>query len=90
MIAKANISHAKTGKSFDAAYAVSLSNDAVPALVKNIDDLPRADQRIIAKTLVGQHSGAWKTDWRSFNLSRMFAYQVVNDNKGKLALLAKD
>jgi len=90
MIAKANISHAKTGKSFDAAYAVSLSNDAVPALVKNIDDLPRGDQRIIAKTLVGQHSGAWKTDWRSFNLSRMFAYQVVNDNKEKLALLAKD
>jgi len=90
MIVKANISHAKTGKLFDAGYAVSLSNDAVPALVKNIDDLPRCDQRIIAKTLVGQHEGAWKTDWRSWNLSRTFAYQAVNDKRAKLLELAKD
>lgn len=90
MIARANLSHAKTGKSFDASYAVSLSNDAVPTLVRNIDDLPRGDQRIIARALIGQLSGAWKADWRSFNLSRTFAYQAVNDNSAKLNELAQN
>jgi hypothetical protein len=90
MIERANISQAKTGKAFDAAYAISLSADGVPALVKQIEGLPRAQQRIIARALVGQHQGAWHTDWRAFNISRMQAYQAVNDNLPKLVQLAKD
>jgi hypothetical protein len=90
LIERANISQAKTGKSFDATYAVSLSNDGVPALVKNIGGLPRQQQRIIASTLVRRYKGAWHTDWRAFNVSRMQAYQAVNDNIQQLMQLAKE
>jgi hypothetical protein len=90
MIERANISQAKTGRSFDAEYAVSLSNDGVPTLVKNIGGLRREQQRIIARALVNEHKGAWHTDWRSFNVSRMQAYQAVNDNRQLLTKLAAD
>ncbi len=90
MIERANISQAKTGKAFDAQYAISLSTDGLPSLVKQIGGLPRAQQRIIAKALVSQHKGAWHTDWRAFNLSRMQAYQVVHENMPQLVQLSKD
>ena len=90
MIERANLSHAKTGLSFDANYALSLSNDAVPVLVKNIGGLNRSQQRLIAKSLVSQNKGAWHTDLRSFNFSRMQAFQAVAKNLPELQKLAKE
>jgi len=90
MIERANLSMAKTGKAFDALYAVSLSNDAIPALIKQIGGLPVKDQEIIARALVGHEQGAWHCDWRAFNISRMHAYQAVHDNLAELKKLAKD
>ena len=88
MIAVANIAHAKTGKSFDAQYLMSLSNDAVPTIVKNISGMPQAEQRFIAKKLVEQDKGAWHADWRAYNMSRSQAFDTVQSNLEQLKRLA--
>jgi hypothetical protein len=61
---------------FDAAYAVSLSADAVPALVTALPLLPPAAQREIAAHLLPFGSQN-ETDWRSWNWGRMSARHAV-------------
>jgi hypothetical protein len=89
LIAVANIGHAKCGKPFDAPYLMTLSADAIPGIVKNIDGLSKADQQTIAQSLTNQHSGAWHADWRSFNFSRAGAFNAVHDNLPKLEKMAR-
>ncbi|MBU6455129.1 MAG: DUF4173 domain-containing protein [Cyanobacteria bacterium REEB67] len=88
MIAVANIAHAKTGKTFDAAYLMTLSNDAIPTIIKNLEGLPVDKKRLIASKLVNEQKGAWHGDWRAFNWSRMNAYQAVENNLPRLKELA--
>lgn len=80
MIVAANIDNAVKGKSFDAEYALSLSNDATSYLAQNIAKLPFAAQKQIAGALVSQEHGAWHYDVRSFNISRCEAYYAIHNN----------
>ncbi len=77
LIVQANVNHARAGKTFDVQYALSLSNDAVPDLIALAPQLSRENQKIIWDSLKGEYKQAWKTDWRSWNLSRARAYEVV-------------
>ncbi|CAN5430759.1 hypothetical protein BH10CYA1_BH10CYA1_36860 [soil metagenome] len=80
IIVAANIDNAVKGKSFDADYALSLSNDATSYLTQNIQKLPFSAQKEIAGRLVAQERGAWHYDIRSFNLSRCEAYYAIRNN----------
>ncbi len=39
-------------KTFDAAYALSLSSDAIPPLIDALEELPKADAKVIAQALL--------------------------------------
>lgn len=84
MIAAANIKHGHDKGRFDVSYAMTLSNDAIPTLLANMDMLPEASQRALALRLITQKKCAWKTDLRAFNLSRINAYHAVAANTRKL------
>lgn len=72
----------------DRDYALKLSEDSIPILVDDIGKLNYEDRKQIAATLLARKTGALKTDWRSFNWSRMCAYQAVERNIVKLQELA--
>ena len=57
------------GRSFDAHYAVSLSDDGVPTLMKSLPALSAADQRIIAAKVLERLSPTKETDSRTWNWS---------------------
>ncbi len=80
IIVAANIDNAVKGKSFDAEYALSLSNDATSYLAQNIQKLPFSAQKEIAGKLVAQEHGAWHYDIRSFNIARCEAYYAIRNN----------
>lgn len=83
MIQRTNLSMAKLQK-YDTAYALTLSNDGIPALLKGLPQLPGHQQREIADCLLARRSGAWHNDWRAFNWSRMQAYNAVQDHLKEL------
>lgn len=65
---------------FDAAYAASLSADAVPALAAALPGLPPAAQaQVRAKLLLWSHGIG---DWRSWNWGRMTARRAVQSLHG--------
>ena len=69
-IARTNLERARQGKSFDAAYAASLSADAVPILAAALPEL-NADQR---QGILRQWRRRWPApafaDWRTASLAR--------------------
>jgi len=79
LIVRVNIAHARAGRSFDAHYAVSLSDDAVPTLMKSLPALSAADQRIIAAKVLERLSPPKETDWRTWNWSRAEAQRVIQE-----------
>ncbi|HEX9918624.1 MAG TPA: DUF4173 domain-containing protein, partial [Pyrinomonadaceae bacterium] len=77
-IVRANVAHARAGRSFDAAYAASLSADAVPALVAALSSLNRDDRCLVARELSGRWSGRVPgEDWRAWNLARSRARHSI-------------
>jgi Domain of unknown function (DUF4173) len=80
IIVAANIENSMRGKPFDAAYALSLSNDATAYLTQHVAKLPFEAQKEIASRLVAQEAHAWQYDLRSFNFARAEAYNAVREN----------
>ncbi len=95
LIVEINVARMDDGKRFDAGYLVSLSADAVPALV---EALPKIGERNLHEdaaiappgeerppegpTVEEAISARWKTDstdWRTYNLSRSRAQDLVED-----------
>ncbi|HND70055.1 MAG TPA: hypothetical protein PL112_24815, partial [Candidatus Obscuribacter sp.] len=59
------------------------------ALVHALPKLPAAARKQAASNLLARTRGAWKTDWRSFNLSRTLAYHTVQDHIKELEVMAQ-
>ena len=74
-------------KPLDTAYALSLSSDGIPPIIDAIEDLPKADAKILAKALLQKHAEK-KSDWRLFNLSRKLANNAIKAHKNQLTVLA--
>lgn len=83
LIQRTNLPMAKLQK-YDTAYALTLSNDGIPSLLNGLAQLPGQQQREIADCLLSRRSGAWHTDWRAFNWSRMQAYNAVQNHLKEL------
>ncbi|MEP6902663.1 MAG: DUF4173 domain-containing protein [Actinomycetota bacterium] len=77
-IVRTNLRLMREGRSFDSSYNTSLSDDAIPALVENIDSMTFEDQCTF-KWNVWQRliQGNKETDIRSFNYSRWRAHRLV-------------
>ncbi len=88
LIVRTNLAHARAGRSFDARYAVTLSADAVPALLEALPELKNPDdQRYIAVTILDRWSEEEGEDWRTWNWSRAQSRWAVLDRWGELNAL---
>jgi hypothetical protein len=87
IIMSVNIDRSQHGKTFDASYALALSNDATGYMVENIAKLPVAQQRTVAAALMNQHKNANHYDVRSFNIDRWRAYDAVDRSLPALSSL---
>jgi hypothetical protein len=85
-IVRANAAHARAGRSFDAAYAASLSADAVPALLSALPSLSR-DERCAAARELSQRwtHNALAEDWRAWNFARRRARRTAATHRDALS-----
>ncbi len=79
LIASTNIDRMEDGKRFDAYYLTTLSADAVPVLVESLPEI--GDNRLwkdytVEQAVVGRWD-AREADWRTWNLGRSRARQLV-------------
>ncbi len=88
LILGVNLQRLKEGKTFDMSYASTLSNDAVPVLMANLDSLPPSVQKIVAGEFLKVYKAAPKTDLRGWNWSHAAAYQAISSNRAKLERMA--
>ncbi len=76
-------------RAFDSAYVLSLSADAVPAVVEALPLMTEADRRRAAAALLRRWSPPETRDWRSWNWSRERAWRTVAENRELLTTLAR-
>ena len=79
LIVRTNLGRPVAARAFDAQYALTLSADAVPALMDALPRLDAADRQIIVCGLMRR----WKNegaDWRTWNWSRSRARRMINNH----------
>jgi hypothetical protein len=81
LIARTNIDRGSEGRPVDYSYLTELSDDAVPTLVQRLPALPPEARRLLASELLSRGGDG---DWRTWNLSRRRATQVVDENEPAL------
>jgi hypothetical protein len=82
LIARTNLARGVEGAPFDAAYALSLSDDAMPALVQAMDMLDGGSQCSLLARLERAPD-----DWRSWNRSRHHVQDLAREMAGRLERL---
>jgi len=73
---------------FDAPYVTLLSADSVPALVATIPQMKKSDACYIAAQVVRRYSPPANFDWRTWNYSRVQAWDAVGRNSAMLKQIA--
>ena len=79
LIARTNIERAEDGEELDAYYLTTLSADAAPVLIEalpEIGDRRTGSDYTVEEAVLDRWAEDY-TDWRSWNLSRSRAYQLV-------------
>jgi len=89
MIASTNANLSTQTHRFDGCYMESLSDDAVPALVDALPKLTAAQQRIVAQSILASTPPP-HIDWRTWNLDKAIAWNVVESNTPHLRDLLKN
>lgn len=87
LIVRTNAGRAQV-RSFDSAYAISLSADAVPAVLAAMPTMKPEQQCGIAARLLRQWDRAAEPDWRTWNWSRAQARASVAANRAYLESVA--
>jgi hypothetical protein len=77
LIARVNVDRMDEGKRFDAYYLTLLSADAAPVLIESLPRLSEADRLTVEENLRARWANAEMTDWRTWNLSRSQARNLV-------------
>ncbi|HEU0016401.1 MAG TPA: DUF4173 domain-containing protein [Longimicrobium sp.] len=88
-IVRANAARPDAGTRFDAAYAASLSADAVPPLLAALDRVPGPARCRAAERLLARWSGEGQ-DWRSWSASRARAVRLVQRRAPELRRMQCD
>ncbi|HKQ50719.1 MAG TPA: DUF4173 domain-containing protein, partial [Pyrinomonadaceae bacterium] len=85
LIVRTNVAHARAGRVFDAGYALSLSADALPALVESLPELTNARARhYIGAVILDKWSKEEAADWRTWNWARAQRRKAVRARWGEL------
>ena len=82
-IVKTNLNRPVVERPFDAKYALTLSADAVPALIDALPRLGTADRGVVVCGLVSRWSKQ-DADWRTWNWSRARARRLVSHDAAVL------
>ena len=83
-IIRANLAHARHGRAFDAAYATTLSADAVPPLVNALPALSDDERCTAARELLARWAQTADADWRSWSMARSNAHQAISTHEATL------
>ena len=75
LIMRTNLERASRGHGFDIRHAVSLSDDAMPALAAALESLPIGDQCAAVSRMRRRDQG----DWRSWNISRARMQSIAKE-----------
>ena len=78
------VRRAVRGEDFDAAYAASLSGDAIPILVSTLPDLDPEDRCLVAARVLDRWSETQGADWRAWSLGRTRARRAVRESRAQL------
>jgi hypothetical protein len=82
-IVRANAAHARTGRSFDAGYAASLSADAIPALISALPALNRDERCYLERSLKqNRKHNVFGEDWRAWSFARWRARRALAAHEG--------
>src|SRR5262245_34942589 len=84
LIARVNVEHATAGRDFDAAYAASLSADAVPELIEALPRLNRSQRCAMASQILQNRPIAGSLGWRRWNWSRVEAASAMAASEQEL------
>ncbi len=77
LIARVNVEQAIAGRNFDAAYAASLSADAVPELIAALPKLNHLQRCALASQILHSQPIAENPGWRRWNWSRAEAARAL-------------
>jgi len=77
LIARVNVDHAIAGRDFDAAYAASLSADAVPEMIAALPRLSHSQRCALASQILQRQPIAGSPGWRRWNWSRAEAARAM-------------
>ncbi|MBI3979501.1 MAG: DUF4173 domain-containing protein [Chloroflexi bacterium] len=78
LIVQTNADRAKTGRPFDGSYALTLSADAVPALVEILPGLPEKERQAVAAGMLRRWPHPGRQDWRAWNWGRTQAWLATS------------
>jgi hypothetical protein len=84
LIVRTNAARFATPAGFDAAYPLSLSADATPALIEALPYVPEAERAMVARRLLRRWEEASGQDWRSWNYGRWRALWATADAESVL------
>jgi hypothetical protein len=76
-IVRTNVARLAAGLTFDPNYVITLSADAVPALVEALPALDEAKRQRIEKRVLASGSSPIDQDWRTWNWSRQQASRAA-------------
>jgi hypothetical protein len=88
LIVRTNAARHDAPSRFDGSYTLRLSNDAAPALIDVLDDVPAQQRMMIARQLLNRWEFAQKQDWRSWNYGRWRAWEATAADEARLRELA--
>jgi len=86
-IVRTNLERPAAHRPFDAAYAASLSADAVPTLLAALPRLDETEQCRAARRLLSRWARDGHDDWRNWNLARERARLAVREHRASLRAL---
>jgi hypothetical protein len=88
LIVRTNAARHDAPTRFDGTYTLRLSNDATPALIDVLDEVPQQQRALIARRVLDRWERAEHQDWRSWNYGRWRAWTVTAANEERLRQVA--
>lgn len=83
-IIRTNIALAKEGRSFDADYAATLSDDAFPALVEALPSLKKDDRIKVIHCAILPRLAVSESDWRNWSWGRSRAEKALREGQTEI------
>lgn len=88
-IVRTNLDRAQAGHALDGVYVMSLSADAVPALIAGLPAMNEKERRMAADQILRRWTPPARTDWREWNWSRARARRMVSEHRDSLRAVAE-